>query len=141
MPESGYVPALIAAAGAKNISMTRPIAYLNWRGSELYFAQPRAPMANDITRLRRLAEKCDLSQPPGRAVQDLKQLAVTVMCLGRGEDVEELIAILGKDFLRRTLRESPAVLFREKDWYYWHRHLNGWDTPVPPMPKRSLSSS
>jgi len=110
-------------------------------GDGIFLSCPRKLMANDITRLRRLAEKCDLSQPPGRAVQDLRQLAVTVMCLGRGEDVEELIAILGKDFLRRTLRESPAVLFREKDWYHWHRHLNGWDTPVPPMPKRSLSSS
>jgi hypothetical protein len=98
-------------------------------------------MANDLTRLRRLAARVDLAQPPGRAVQDLKQLAVSVMCLGRGEDCDELIDILGIDFLRRTLRESPAVLFRERDWYFWHRHLNGWDTPVPPMPKRSRSSS
>jgi hypothetical protein len=98
-------------------------------------------MANDITRLRRLAAKVDLAQPPHQAVEDLKGLATSVMCLGRWEDNEELIDILGEDFLRRTLRESPAVLFAEKPWYYWHRRLWGWDTPVPPMPKRSLSSS
>ena len=101
----------------------------------------RALMANDLTRLRRLARKCDLAQTPDQAVQDLRQLAVTVMNLGRWEDNEELIAILGDDFLRKTLRESPAVLFAEKPWYYWHRRLFGWDTPVPSMPKRSLLSS
>lgn len=114
---------------------------MNRRGDGLCFANPRAIMANDVTRLRRLAEKVDLIQGPDEAIEDLQRLAVNVMCLGLGEDCDELISILGVDFLRRTLRESPAILFREKDWYYWWRHLYGWDTPVPPMPKRSLLSS
>jgi hypothetical protein len=98
-------------------------------------------MANDINRLRSLAEKYDLSQSPDEAIQDLKQLAVTVMNLGRWEDWEELIDLLGEGFLLRTLRESPAVLFTREAWKYWHRRLISWDTPVPPMPKRSLLSS
>jgi hypothetical protein len=98
-------------------------------------------MANDINRLRSLAEKYDLSQSPDEAIQDLKQLAVTVMNLGRWEDWEELIDLLGEAFLLRTLRESPAVLFTREAWKYWHRRLISWDTPVPPMPKRSLLSS
>ena len=98
-------------------------------------------MANDINRLRSLAEKYDLSQSPDEAIQDLKQLAVTVMNLGRWEDWEELIDLLGEPFLLRALRESPAVLFTREAYKYWHRRLISWDTPVPPMPKRSLLSS
>lgn len=107
----------------------------------MFLLTPALNMANDIKRLRKLAKKYDLTQTPDQAVQDLKQLAVTVMCLGTGEDCDVISDILGKDFLRLTLRESPAVLFREKDWYFWHRHLNGWDTPVPPMPKRCHSDT
>ena len=98
-------------------------------------------MAHDILRLTRLARKCDLAQTPEQAIQDLRQLAVTVMNLGRWEDWEELIDLLGEGFLLRTLRESPAVLFTRQAWKYWHRRLISWDVPVPPMPKRSLTSS
>jgi hypothetical protein len=114
--------------------------HLHQRGIEVRFSQPRASMANDITRLRRLAE-CDLTQPPDLAVQDLKQLAVTVMHTGSMEDWMEISDILGEDFLRKTLREYPTNrLFAEKPWVYWNRRLFGWDAPVPPMPKRSSSS-
>jgi hypothetical protein len=105
----------------------------------MFASIPRTPMANDITRLRRIAKRLDPTQRPSEAVQDLKQLAVTIMNLGRWEDCEELIDILGEDFLRKTLRESPAVLFTEKPWYYWHQRLFGLYTPVPEMPKRVSS--
>lgn len=90
-------------------------------------------MTDDLTRLRSLAE-CDVTQSPDEAVKDLPQLAVTVMHLGSMEDWAELIDILGEDFLRQTLRESPHLMFTEKVWVYWNRRLNGWDTPVPPLP-------
>ena len=93
-------------------------------------------MANDIKRLKKLAKKYDLTQPPDQAVQDLAGLARTVMNTGCYEDWEEIMSILGEAFLARTLRESPAILFTRRAWKYWHRRLIAWDTPVPPMPKR-----
>jgi hypothetical protein len=108
--------ALTVAAGATTISTTKPMSTCIGAGIGYVLAVPRAPMANDVTRLRRLAQKVDLLQSRDEAIEDLQRLAVTVMCLGRGEDCDELVSILGKDFLRRTLRESPAILFRERDW-------------------------
>ena len=80
-------------------------------------------------------------EKPDKTLEDLMQLAVFIMNLGSMEDWEELIAILGEDYLRRTLRESPAILFAEKAWFYWHRRLFGCDTKVPEMPKRSKLDS
>lgn len=93
-------------------------------------------MATDETtlRLRRLAE-CDLTQSPDEAILDLRQLAVTVMHLGSIEDWAELSELLGEPFLRQALCESPALLFTEEVWVYWHMRLNGWDKPVPPCPR------
>ena len=100
----------------------------------MFCGTPRRSMPNDFTRLCRLAE-CDLTQRPEDAVQDLRQLAVTVMHLGSLEDWAELVDILGEDFLRQTLRESPGLLFTEKVWDYWHLRLNPHGTPVPPCPR------
>jgi hypothetical protein len=94
---------------------------------------PRFSMIDEITRLRRLAE-CDVTQTPEEAIGDVRALAVTVMHLGSMEEWQELVDVLGEPFLRWTLRESSTLLFTEKVWVYWHRRLNGFDTPVPPLP-------
>jgi hypothetical protein len=93
-------------------------------------------MAFDIMRLRRLAE-CDPIQTPEEAVKDLRELAVTVMHVGSLEDCAELIDLMGVEFLRQALRDSPPIAFMEKAWVYWHRRLNGWYATVPPWPRGS----
>ena len=110
------------------------------RGAIMFVVVPRIRWHDEIPRLRRLAE-CDVTQTPDEAIKDVKQLAVTVMHLGSMEEWQELIDVLGEPYLRWTLRESPDLLFTEKVWKYWHRRLNGFHMPVPPLPKRSLTSS
>jgi hypothetical protein len=86
---------------------------------------------NTRTRLRRLAE-CDPVQTPEEAVKDLRELALTVMHVGSMENWLEVIDLMGVDYLRQILCESPPMI--EKAWVYWHRRLNGWYVTVPPWP-------
>lgn len=100
--------------------------------------QPDAADARDAA-LRRLAARYVWWKPPEEARADLRRLAAQVMNLGDFDDVQQLVALVGEDYLADVLRTAEAGDFEPRSWRYWHYRLGlATDGTAPPLPTRRL---
>ena len=78
--------------------------------------------------------------PPEEALEYPQRVIASIMDMGTFEDIHELIAIVGEEALRQTLRSAEAGQFRPRSWSFWHYLLNGLaDDTLPPLPVRKVS--
>lgn len=93
--------------------------------------------ADEIERLRPLAEKYVWWKSADEALQYPSRVIAQVMNLGAYEDVQLLAEIVEEEALRDVLRGAEAGQFTPRSWHYWHYRL-GLSQPgeVPPLPAR-----
>lgn len=62
------------------------------------------------------------------------------MNIGDYDDVRELTAWVGEDYLREVLTHAGIGQFNERSWAYWHYRLGlAQSGHVPPMPQRRVA--
>lgn len=90
--------------------------------------------------LERLARKYLWWMKPQQVVKNPDRLIAQVMNLGTFEDARLVEATLGKDRLRRVVRDAAPGQFDEKSWAYWHYRLDLAEPDrVPPLPRRRIA--
>ncbi len=73
------------------------------------------------------------------AVRYPMRVIAQVMELGSLEDVERLVAVVGRDALRDTLSQAEAGWFSPPSWHFWHYKLGLCKIgSVPPLPERVI---
>ncbi len=75
---------------------------------------------------------------PEEAVRYPQHVIAQVMNMGDYDDVQSLIAMMGKDRLRDVLTHAEIGQFNGRSWAYWHYRLGliPYDALPPSMPKR-----
>ncbi len=83
-----------------------------------------------LATLRRLAEQLSPWENPDELAADLSGLCIRVLNDASFEDVRAFEKIVGTDYLKRVLQESPAILFTSRALSYWTLRLG--------LPPRSI---
>jgi phosphoenolpyruvate synthase/pyruvate phosphate dikinase len=64
------------------------------------------------------------------------------MNIGEFEDKQELIRVVGKEALVKTLKNAQAGWFNDRSWAYWHYQLGLSESEkLPPLPVRTYESN
>lgn len=97
-------------------------------------------MQLDRELLGQFAAKYIWWKTPGEALQYPDRVIAQVMDIGDYDDVQQLVAQVGDEYLRRVLIRAEIGQFSERSWAYWHYRL-GLVAPgnVPPMPQRRIA--
>ncbi len=97
-------------------------------------------MQLDRELLGQFAAKYIWWKTPGEALQYPDRVIAQVMDIGDYDDVQQLVAQVGDEYLRRVLIRAEIGQFSERSWAYWHYRL-GLAAPgnVPPMPQRRIA--
>jgi len=89
--------------------------------------------------LARLAKRYVWWKTPEEALENPEQIMAQVMNLGDWDDACRLVHCVGKDALRRVIREAEAGMFNARSWHFWHYRLGLAEFGcVPPLPTRRL---
>ena len=92
--------------------------------------------------LRKLAARYIWWKTQDEAMRFPERVAAQVMNLGAWEDVVEMAAATGEEYLRSVLESAEAGQFDARSWHYWHYRLGLAEygvKPVPPMPTRKTA--
>ncbi|MGH8650920.1 MAG: hypothetical protein ACREYE_01505 [Gammaproteobacteria bacterium] len=97
-------------------------------------------MQLDRELLGQFAAKYIWWKTPGEALQYPDRVIAQVMDIGDYDDVQQLVAQVGDEYLRRVLIRAEIGQFSKRSWAYWHYRL-GLVAPgnVPPMPQRRIA--
>jgi hypothetical protein len=90
--------------------------------------------------LKRLSAKYIWWKTPDEAIQQPNRIVAQVLNIGDFDDVLELTARVGEDYLREVLTHAEIGQFNERSWAYWHYRLGlAQSGQVPPMPQRRVA--
>jgi hypothetical protein len=90
--------------------------------------------------LKRLSAKYIWWKTPDEAIQQPNRIVAQVLNIGDFDDVRELTAKVGEDYLREVLTHAEIGQFNERSWAYWHYRLGLVQSGhVPPMPQRRVA--
>jgi len=94
----------------------------------------------DRVLLKRLSAKYIWWKTPDQAMQQPNRIVAQVMNIGDYDDVRELTARVGENYLREVLTHAEIGQFNERSWAYWHYRLGLVPVGhVPPMPQRRVA--
>ena len=65
-------------------------------------------------------------------------LRIVASAMKDANDIESFLKTceFSQELLKETLKQAQAGWFDNKNWYFWHYRLYGYDIIVPPLPKR-----
>ena len=95
----------------------------------------------NLEAIKPLATKYIWWKSPDEAIDFPERVAAQVMNIGDFDDVQMLVNIVGKDYLKEIIQHAEIGMFDERSWTYWHYKL-GLSKPnqrVSSMPKRRLA--
>lgn len=92
--------------------------------------------------LLKFAAKYIWWKTPQEAYSWPERLIAQVMNIGEFEDKQELIRVVGKEALVKTLNNAQAGWFNDRSWAYWHYQLELSELEkLPPLPVRTYESN
>ena len=74
-------------------------------------------------KMSRWAKKFVWWKTPRETLSRPMDLVARIMALGTWEDVQELMAMVGRRIMKKALKDAAPGIFDPPGWHYWHRRL------------------
>ncbi len=93
----------------------------------------------DIPAVRRLAADIIWFEAPAISLRDEKRFLIYAMTHATTQELSVLRRHVPDRALTAALKTAPPGIMDKRSWSYWHLMLG--QTPVPPLPSRTLRSA